>query len=391
MKTLDDTDLDSTAVLLRSDLNLSMNDGDPVPDLRFRTYMETLEKLSEHGARTVVLAHQGRPGRDDFTSLEAHAELIEDHTGHDVRFIDGFFGGEPASSLEEMDNGDIALLENVRMLSEELINQDPEAHAESFFVQQVAPAFDIHVNDAFSAAHRSHASLVGFTPVLESYTGPVMERELASCETARDEVENPVLVLGGEKAADLVMMLERMGAKAETIVLGGIPGEIALHLQGHDIGDKWDWIVENGFDESVEAFNHVLKQYRDKIVLPSDVITERGSVPVEDVREIGMSWDIGTETIERYRDIIADADSVLMKGPMGAYEQGHEDGTEAMLDAISTSDGYTVLGGGHTSSLVERYGYEVDDFSHVSIAGGAFVRYMSGEDLVVVDALRRYG
>ncbi len=391
MRTLDDIDLKGTTVLLRSDLNLSLDEGSPVPDLRFRTYMETLEEVTERGARTIVMAHQGRPGRDDFTSLKNHAELIADHIEEDVRFIDGFFGGEPAATLAAMDDGDIALMENVRMLSEELINQDPGAHAESFFVRQVAPAFDIHVNDAFSAAHRSHASLVGFTPALPSYAGPVMERELDNCATARDEVKNPVLVLGGEKAADLVKMLERMGDRADKIVLGGIPGEIALHLQGHDLGDKWDWIVENGFDESVGDFDDVLKRFRDKIVLPTDVVTDRGSVPVEDVRSNGMTWDIGTETIERYRAIIAEADSVLMKGPMGAYEKGHEDGTKAMLDAISASDGYTVLGGGHTSSLVERYGHTVDAFSHVSIAGGAFVRYMSGEDLVVVDALDQDG
>lgn len=391
MKTLDNTDLDGTRVLLRTDLNLSLDDGSPQPDLRFRTYMETLAELSEQGARTVVVAHQGRPGRDDFTSLEDHAELVADHIDQNIWFIDGFFGDEPQATLNEMGDGEIAVMENVRMLSEELINQEPDKHADSFFVRQVAPSFDIHVNDAFSAAHRSHASLVGFTPVMDSYAGPVMERELDNCETARDEVDNPVLVLGGEKAADLVKMLERMGDRAEKIILGGIPGEIALHLQGHDLGDKWDWIVENGFDESIDAFDDVLKRYRDKIVLPTDVVTDRGSVPVEDVRDSGMTWDIGTETIERYREIIAGAESVLMKGPMGAYEQGHEDGTKAMLDAISNNDGYTVLGGGHTSSLVERYGHTVEEFSHVSIAGGAFVRYMSGEDLVVVDALDQHG
>lgn len=390
MNVLDGTALQGKNVLLRSDLNLSLEDGNPVPDLRFKTYMETLQELSDRGARVVVMAHQGRPGRDDFTSLEQHAELAAKHLDKEVDFIESLFGAELGSTLDGMEDSEIAFMENVRFLSEELEVQPPGDHAKSIFVNWAAPHFDIYVNDAFSAAHRSHASLVGFAPVMESYAGPVMEQELASCEKARDSVENPVLVLGGEKAADLVKMLERMGDRADRILLGGIPGEIALHLEGVSLGDKWDWIEENDFDEKVDAFRDVLDRYEDKVVLPEDAVTDSGTVPVDDVPDSGMTWDIGEKTQDRFVSIIRDAESVVMKGPMGAYEQGHEDGTVAILDAITDCDGYTVLGGGHTSSLVERFGYQVDDFSHVSIAGGAFVRYMSGEDLVVVDALEQY-
>jgi phosphoglycerate kinase len=203
-------------------------------------------------------------------------------------------------------------------------------------------------------------------------------------------VEDPVLVLGGAKAADIVKMIDRMGDRASTILLGGIPGDLALHLTGHDIGVKYDWIQEKGFDEAVEELERVLKQHDDKIVLPKDLQTESGNVVVEEFPADQHVWDIGEETRREFVREIEDATAVMMKGPMGAFEQGFEDGTRTVLDAVRRSTGYSVIGGGHTSSLLQRYGHEIDDFSHVSIAGGAFVRFMSGEELDVIRALREH-
>lgn len=387
MKGLEDAELEGKNVILRTDLNLPVEDGEPQKTVRFERYVETIEKLSEAGARTMVVAHQGRPARKDFLSLESHAELLSGSLDREVRFVQSFFGPELGDAVASMEDGDVCLLENVRFLSEELQNVSPAKHSHDYFISNMACYFDLFVDDAFSAAHRSHASLVGFAPLMESCAGPVMQRELENCRRVRDEMENPLLVLGGEKPADLIGMMEQMIERAEKVLLAGIPGELALMLQGKSLGAKEDWIEDQGFDSRSDELRKLLEKQGDKIVLPEDVRTENGNVLVEELSEDDMVWDIGEKTEERFVEEIEDADSVLMKGPMGAFDEGHEKGTREIVDTIASSDGFTVLGGGHTSSLVQRFDHELDDFSHVSIAGGAFVRYMSGEELPAVEAL----
>lgn len=376
-------------MLLRTDINLPIEDGEPQKTVRFKRYMETVRELSEKGAKTVVVAHQGRPNRNDFRSLETHAELMSDSLGKDVDFVPSFFGSELEETIEKMENGSVALLENVRFLSEELQNVPPETHSEDIFVERTAPLFDLYVNDAFSAAHRSHSSLVGFTQKLDSYPGPVMKQELEACGKVRDELESPLLVLGGEKPSDIIGVLEEMIEDAEKVLLGGVPGELGLIVKGNDLGEKKDWIEEKGLSAKADELEKLLSENREKIVLPQDLETESGDYKSSNIPEDEMTWDIGEKTRREFVGEIRNADSVLMKGPMGAFDQGHEKGSRAVVDSMAETEAYTVLGGGHTSSLIQRFDHEIEDFDHVSIAGGAFVRFMSGEELVAVEALRK--
>ncbi|MFB6203836.1 MAG: phosphoglycerate kinase [Candidatus Nanohaloarchaea archaeon] len=390
MNSMEDVDVESETVLLRTDLNLPIEDGEPQPTVRFRRYMETVRELSERGARTVVLAHQGRPARDDFLSLEQHSGLMSDHMDREVGFVRCFFGSEVGESIASMEDGDVVLLENMRFLSEELQNISPERHAQDYFVNNLKRYFDLYVNDAFSAAHRSHGSIVGFNRDLDCYAGPIMESELENCRKVRDEFDSGLLVVGGEKPSDIVGMLEEMIDTVDQVLMGGIPGELALMIQGNELGEKTEWIRERGFDSKEKELRELLDEHGDKITLPEDVRSGSGNHEVGEVPEDETVWDIGETTQEKFVREIEEADSVVMKGPVGAFDEGHEDGTRAVVSAIAESDSYAVLGGGHTSSLVQRYGYELEDFSHVSIAGGAFVRFMSGEDLAAVEALRKY-
>lgn len=389
MKDLQDAELEGKNVVLRTDLNLPIEDGEPQATVRFERYMETIEELNEKGARTLVIAHQGRPARKDFMSLEKHAELMSEQLGSDVDFVQSFFGPRLGDAVASMEDGDVCLLENVRFLSEELQNLAPERHSHDYFVRNLAKYFDLFVDDAFSAAHRSHGSIVGFTPLLDSYAGPVMARELENCRKIRDELESPLLVLGGEKPSDLIGMMEQMIDRADKVLLGGIPGELALKLRGHSLGKKAEWIEGQGFDGKSQELQQIVEKYGDKVILPEDVRTGSGNYEVGEVPEDEMTWDIGEKTQQRFTEEIEAADSVVMKGPMGAFED-HPEGTRAIVDAIADNDGFTVLGGGHTSSLVQRFNHELDEFTHVSIAGGAFVRYMSGEELAAVEALEKY-
>lgn len=385
MDTLEETDVDGKRVLLRTDLNLPVEDGEPQKTVRFERYLETIEELSEEGAKVVVMAHQGRPARKDFLSLEKHAEILSDSMEQEVEFVPSFFGPELGEKVARMQEGDVAMLENIRFLSEELQNASPQQHSHDFFVNKISQYFDLYIDDAFSAAHRSHGSMVGFTETLDSYAGPIMQKELESCSEVRENFENGLLVLGGEKPSDLIGIMDEMIEEVDKVLMGGVPGELALIIEGHDLGEKEDWIEEKGLDSKRADLERLLENYGHKIVLPEDLVTDSGNHDVEDL-DGGMTWDIGERTVEKFSKEIENADAVVMKGPMGAFED-YPEGTEKVVEAIANSDAYTVLGGGHTSSLVHRFGYDLEDFSHVSIAGGAFVRFMSGEELPAVEAL----
>lgn len=388
VNTIEDAELEGKNVLLRTDLNLPVEDGEPQKTVRFKRYLETIKELSDAGARTMIVAHQGRPARKDFLSLEEHAQLLSESLGQDVNFVQSFFGPHLGDAIASMGNGDLCMLENIRFLSEELQNASPEKHSQDFFVQNMVCYFDVYVDDAFSAAHRSHGSMVGFTELIDSYAGPIMQRELESCGKVRDEFDEGLLVLGGEKPSDIIGMMGEMIEDVNKVLLGGIPGELALTIQGESLGKKENWIEEKGFDSKASELKEMLENHGEKIMIPEDVRTRSGNYEVGEVPEDEMTWDIGEKTQAKYVKAIEDADSVVMKGPMGAFDQGHENGSKAVVGAMAGNDAFTVIGGGHTSSLVHRFDHEIKDFSHVSIAGGAFVRYMSGEKLAAVEALK---
>lgn len=371
-------------VALRTDLNLPLENGRPQKTLRFNRYLETIRELSESDAKTVILAHQGRPGRKDFISLEKHSELLNEEIDTQVYFVKSILGDQLEQTLDEMDDGEVALLENVRMMSEELKNYSGKKHAEDLYINNMADNFDLYINDGFSVAHRSQASIVGLPEILESRPGPVMREELDNCRKIRDEFDSGVLVLGGEKPSDLIGIIEAKIDTVDKVLLGGVPGEVALLAQGKDLGEKTQWLEERGLDSKKEELKNLIEEYPEKFETPSDLATENGDKRPEEIES--MTWDIGEETAERYAEIIEKADSVLMKGPMGAFEQ-HSEGTEKILEALKNCEGFTVMGGGHTSSLVDEFGYSMDDFDHVSIAGGAFVRCVSGGELPAVEAL----
>lgn len=396
-KTLDDADFEGKKVLLRADLNAPVEEGEIKDCLRFKRHKKTIKELSDEGAKVVVLAHQGRPSQDDFKKLEEHSKILSKHLDKKVHYLDEFFSSHALRTVNEMEDGDVMLLENVRFLSEELKGLSPEEHAKSVFVQTLSEEFDLYVNDAFSAAHRSHASLVGFTPVLDSYGGRVMEEEVEALEEVSEKMKYPeVLVLGGEKPEDIIEVIRNLAPRKEVskILLGGVIGEIALIAMNYEIGEKEGWLKEKGYLEYVDDMKELIRSYRNKIEAPHDLAYdkngERKVFSVHNAPERGLSYDIGSKTIEKYKEFMSDAREILVKGPMGKFEKnGFEKGSEEILKEVSNSDAFTVLGGGHTSSLVKRFDLSLEDFSHVSIAGGALIRFISGEELPALEALKK--
>ena len=397
-QTLDDLE-DGQRVLVRCDLNSPVEDGVVQDNRRFDRHAETIRELAENGHRVAILAHQGRPGRDTFVSLEQHADILAAHVDREVQFVDDTYGDDAIAAIQALAAGDILLLENARMCEEELPEEDPEIKAETEFVQTLSKQFDAYVNDAYSAAHRSHASLVGFPLVLPAYAGRVMETEYeANSSIAQREFDgNVTMVVGGTKATDVIQVMNALDEKVDDFLLGGIAGELFLRAAGypvgHDVGDMD--LFDDQWDANQETIEAMLDEHGDSITLATDLAyeadDERAEIAVEDIEEKTQGFlDVGSETVMTYSPVIHDSEAVFVKGALGLFEdERFAVGTAGVLEAIAETDCFSVVGGGDTSRAIEMYGMSEDEFSHVSIAGGAYIRALTGESLIGVDVLER--
>jgi phosphoglycerate kinase len=397
-RTLDDLDPDQR-VLVRLDLNSPVEDGFVQDNRRFERHAETVRDLADAGHRVALLAHQGRPGDDDFVSLGQHAEILADHAGVDVDFVDSTFGSPALEAIRGLEPGDVLLLENTRMTDDELPEKEPEEHADSEFVRTLAPEFDAYVNDAYSAAHRAHASLVGFPLVLPAYAGRVMvaEYEANSAIATREFDGDVTMVVGGTKATDVISVMNAIGDKVDTFCLGGIAGELFLRAAGYDVGeDVGDMeLFDNQWEKNHETIEALLDERGDGVELAADLAyedenDERGEIEVAAITEKDRPYlDVGSETVAQYEPIVHDSEAVFVKGALGLFEdERFATGTVGVLEAIADTDCFSVVGGGDTSRAIEMYGLSEQDFSHVSIAGGAYIRALTGEPLVAVELLR---
>ncbi|SDX61929.1 phosphoglycerate kinase [Halobellus clavatus] len=397
--TLDDLD-DGQRVLVRLDLNSPIEDGEPQDNRRFERHAQTVRELADAGHRIALLAHQGRPGREDFTSLAGHAEILASYLDHDVVFVEDIYGETATDAIEALDAGEVLLLENTRMCDDELPEEAPETKAETEFVQSLAPHFDAYVNDAYSAAHRSHASLVGFPLVVPAYAGRVMETEYeANTAIANKSFDGRVtMVVGGTKATDVIDVMNTLGETVDDFLLGGIAGELFLRADGAPVGfdlDPEQDLYDSQWEANHELIEEMLDERREQITLATDLASdddgERAEESVADIDEKTVSYlDVGTDTAESYAEVVRDSEAVFVKGALGVFEEEpFSVGTVRVLEAIAETDCFSVVGGGDTSRAIEMYGMDEADFDHVSIAGGAYIRALTGQPLAGVEALKR--
>ncbi|MFC7075420.1 phosphoglycerate kinase [Haloarcula halophila] len=397
-QTLDDLE-DGQRVLVRLDLNSPVEDGEVQDNRRFDRHAETIRELVDREFEIAVMAHQGRPGRDDFVSLEQHAEILAAHIDQAVDFVDETYGPQAIHDIADLDGGDVLVLENTRMCDDELPEEDSEVKSQTEFVQTLKGEFDAYINDAYSAAHRSHASLVGFPLVMDAYAGRVMETEYeANTAIAEKEFDGQVtMVVGGTKATDVIDVMTHLDEKVDDFLLGGIAGELFLRAAGHPVG--YDIDDANLYDEQWEAnsgkIETMLDDHGDQITLAVDLAYEddgdRAEQAVDDIEEKTVSYlDVGSETVMEYSPIIRDSEAVFVKGALGMFEdERFSVGTAGVLEAIADTDCFSVVGGGDTSRAIEMYGMSEDEFGHVSIAGGAYIRALTGAKLVGVEVLKR--
>ena len=398
--TLDDLE-PGQRVLVRVDLNSPVEDGVVQDNNRFDRYAETVAALADDNHKVVLMAHQGRPGRDDFVSLDQHAEILEEYVGKPISFVDDVYGDDAIDAIDGLDAGEILLLENTRMADDELPEKPAEEHATSDFVQTLAPLFDAFVNDAYSAAHREHASTVGFAPELPTYAGIVMDREYQyNTSVAEKEFDGQVTMLcGGNKSEDVISVVNNLGDKVDTFLVGGLPGELFLRAEGEPVGMDVGGmdLLDGQWEETKDTLEDLVENRRDEFELPVDFAYEdddgeRAEIALEDVDEKGTGYlDIGHDTIDAYKPIIEESEAVFVKGAVGVFEdERFADGTVELIEAIGETDCFSVVGGGDTARTLSLYGLDEEDYDHVSIAGGAYLNALTGQELVVVDVLKKY-
>ena len=396
--TIDDLD-DAQRVLVRLDLNSPVEDGEVQDNRRFSRHAETVGELADEGHRVVLMAHQGRPGRDTFVSLKQHAGILGGYIDHEVGFVDDTYGDDALDAIDSLEAGEILLLENTRMCDDELPEEAPEVKADTEFVETLAPQFDAYINDAYSAAHRKHASLVGFPLVLPAFAGRVMETEYeANTAIANREFDGQVTMLvGGTKATDVIGVMETLGEKIDTFCLGGIASHLFLRAAGYDVGyDRHEDLdlYDSQWANNEDVIRRLLEERRDQIELPvglayEDDDGERAEHTREELDAANYDYmDISETTVEKYDPTIRNSDAVFLKGALGVFEEEKfSAGTVGAVKAIAETDCFSVVGGGDTSRSIEMYGMDEDDFDHVSIAGGAYIRALTGDDLPGVELL----
>ncbi len=397
-KTLDDYEVSGKTVLVRVDINTSLDEsGTPQMSERIEAAGETLKELAEKGAKTVVLAHQGRAGDEEFASLQHHAKLLSESMGREVKFIDDIFGPAARRATSELEPGDILLLENVRFLAEETLSVGVKEHAKSFLVRKLSPLVDIFVNDAFSAAHRAQASLVGFTESTPKALGRTIEREVISLSRAMESPEKPcVYILGGLKPEEAfkVMAHGLSSGSISTAITCGVIGRICLLAKGVDTGpEDQQFFKKKGFLDFVSTAEELVGRFGNKVMTPVDVAALKDGKRVEiDTGDLPTDleiFDIGSKTVDECRKVLISAKTIVMNGPAGVYEDPlFEIGTRGILQAVADSEAFSLMGGGHTLTAMEKLGFPKDRYSYVSLAGGALISYLGGEAMPALDAMR---
>ncbi len=393
--TMDDVILDNKRVLVRVDFNSPMDpSGNILDDKRIKSHLDTLRALED--CRVVLMAHQSRAGKKDYTTLEAHARQATRLLRRDVVYIDDIFGSHAREAIKSLIPGEVILLENTRFYAEENMNRTPADHAKSHMVKKLAPLFDLFINDAFAVSHRSHCSVVGFTEVLPSFAGILMDKEITALDKGMKGNEHPtVFSLGGTKADDYIKVTKNVLGRggADKILTSGVVATVFMMAAGIDVGDANRKFVEDQeYLEQIPIAAKLLKDYPGKIAMPVDVALnkngERVEVAVDTLPTDLPIADIGLETIVNYSKDLKDARVTVTNGPTGIFEQEKfRLGTAELLKA-ATQSGYSIVGGGHSIAAIDQLGLE-SKFSHVSMGGGASITYLSGEPLPGIEALKK--
>jgi len=388
-KTIRDVELRGKKIFVRVDFNVPLNkEGQITDDSRIIASLPTINYLLDNGAKIIIASHMGRPKGKyiDELRLDPVAKRLTELLGKDVKKMDVVLDDYVKKAVKNMKDGEIILLENIRMDKRETEN-DPG------FAKELAELADVFVNDAFGTAHRAHASTEGIAKYIPSVAGLLMEKELAHLSKALDNPEKPfVVIIGGAKVTDKIGIIENLLDSVNTILIGGGMANTFLLAKGHKIGKS---LVE---EEKVELAKEILEEAERlnvKILLPVDCVAAYGledkegieTCLVSSVKADKMILDIGPETIKNYEKELAKAKTVVWNGPMGVFEiDEFSKGTEGVAKAVASSESFSIVGGGDSMAALKKVGLSYK-ITHISTGGGASLEFLEGNVLPGIDAL----
>ncbi|RNB78071.1 phosphoglycerate kinase [Brevibacillus nitrificans] len=387
-KSIRDVELAGKRVFCRVDFNVPMQDGIITDDTRIRAAVPTIQFLVEAGAKVILASHFGRPKGQvveemRLTPVAAHLSTL---LGKDVKKLDDSIGAEVEAAVQQMEAGDVILLENVRFHAGEEKN-DPEI-AKSF-----AALADLFVNDAFGTAHRAHASTAGIANYIPAVAGLLMEKEIRFMGGALSRPERPfTAIVGGAKVKDKIAVIENLLTKVDHLIIGGGMANTFLKAQGLRVGAS---LCE---DDKLDLARTLMAQAKERnvsLLMPVDVVVadrfaadaEKQTVSIDAIPDGWMALDIGPKTVEQYHKVIVDSKTVVWNGPMGVFEMdAFAQGTIGVAKAMSECSGTTIIGGGDSVAAVEKAGV-AEQMTHISTGGGASLEFMEGKELPGVAVL----
>ena len=386
------SDLSGKRVLVRVDFNVPLDDaGNITDDTRIRAALPTIQDLTGKGAKVILTSHFGRPkGVDDKLRLTPVAKRLSELLGQDVIKCDDCIGDEVTNKVGAMQDGQVALLENVRFYKEEEKN-DPE------FAKKLASVADLYVNDAFGTAHRAHASTEGVTHYLSpSVAGYLIEKELKYLQNAIEHPQRPLAaIIGGSKVSSKIGVIETLLDKCDKLLLGGGMIFTFYKARGLNVGKS---LVEEDKLELARSLEAKAKERGVQLLLPTDVVVADNfaadanskTVSIENIPDGWMGLDIGPDSVKVFQEALADCKSVIWNGPMGVFEfDKFAEGTFAIahtLAEIGKQGATTIIGGGDSVAAVEKVGL-ADQMSHISTGGGASLELLEGKELPGIAAL----
>jgi phosphoglycerate kinase len=390
LRTVDAAPVEGKRVLVRNDFNVPLDDqGRVTDDLRVRASLPTLRSLIGRDARVTCCSHLGRPKgkRDDKYSLEPVAGALSEHLGMEVAFVDDVAGEQASRAAASLDPGQVLLLQNLRFEPGEEAN-DPA------LAERLARLAELYVDDAFGAAHRAHASVVGVAERLPAYAGFLLASEVKELSRLLEGPDSPfVAVLGGSKVSDKLAVLSNLLGRVDSLVIGGGMCFTFLAAHGHGVGDS---LFEPEQVDAVRVLLARAEREGKRILLPTDVVAaddfaedaEHRVVPAGGIEAGWRGLDIGPETARAFAGAVRDAGTVFWNGPMGVFEwPAFEAGTRAVAEAVASTKAYTVVGGGDSAAALAKFGL-ADKVDHLSTGGGASLELLEGKTLPGVAVLQ---
>ena len=397
--TLDDFNFENKTVLLRVDFNLPLDKKSLkiLDTTRINLAIPTINELFNKKAKIIILAHQGRKNSWDFISMEKHAKKLGEIIKKKVIFIDDIYGSKAKKLINSLNPRDILFLDNVRKISYETSKQSAIEHSNTEFIQELYPLSDIFVNDAFAAAHRSQCSLIGFTMVLPSCAGRLMESEIIQLNKIIKNPSKPsIFIFGGAKFSDAIITINRLleSRIADKVLLTGLPANAFLKSIGYNMGEKTEnMLLEGGTLEQFKYIKKIYDKYEDRIYLPKDfaysINNKRFEIDVKDLPCNYNIFDIGEKTINDFKNILKKAKTIFLSGPCGVFENDlFKKGTTEIFNYIANINNvFSIAGGGHTVAAIDKLNLK-NNFSHISNGGGSLEKFMMGDKLPVIEALK---